>query len=186
MRTKRESGVRKYLRRSVRQRLYQWWITRRIGHIGEGVFIEEGSELMRHREQMRIGDHVIIKAGARICPTHGNAHISIGRWTTIGYHTYIFSTQCIAIGQHCLISPFCYLVDANHSFRRESLIRLQPMSAEPITIEDDVWLGSGVTVLRGVTIGQGSVIGAGSVVSNDVPSYAIASGNPASVVGERK
>ena len=52
-------------------------------------------------------------------------------------------------------------------------------------IEDDVWLGFGSIVLSGVTIGRGAVVGAGAVVSRDVPAYAIVTGNPAVVVGER-
>lgn len=47
----------------------------------------------------------------------------------------------------------------------------------PIILDDDVWLGFGVTVLSGVHIGQGAVIGAGSVVVKDIPPYAIYAGN---------
>lgn len=56
--------------------------------------------------------------------------------------------------------------------------------AEPITIEDDCWLGANVTVLPGVTIGKGCTIGAGAVVNKDVPPYSVAVGVPAKVVGK--
>ncbi len=46
---------------------------------------------------------------------------------------------------------------------------------------DNVWLGTLVVMLPGVTIGKGAVIGAGSVVTQDVPPFAIAAGNPARV-----
>jgi acetyltransferase-like isoleucine patch superfamily enzyme len=52
----------------------------------------------------------------------------------------------------------------------------------PVVIEDDVWLGLNVIVLKGVTIGAGSIIGAGSVVTHSIPSGVIAAGNPARVV----
>jgi acetyltransferase-like isoleucine patch superfamily enzyme len=48
-----------------------------------------------------------------------------------------------------------------------------------ITIEDNVWLGTRVTILGGVTIGEGAIIQAGAVVVKDVPKYGIAGGNPA-------
>ena len=46
-----------------------------------------------------------------------------------------------------------------------------------IIVQDDVWIGYGVTILSGVTIGQGAVIGAKSVVAKDVPPYSIFCGN---------
>ena len=57
-------------------------------------------------------------------------------------------------------------------------------AAEPITIEDNVWLGGGVIVCPGVTIGRNTVIGAGSVVTKDVPPNVVAVGNPARVIRE--
>jgi acetyltransferase-like isoleucine patch superfamily enzyme len=53
-------------------------------------------------------------------------------------------------------------------------------------IEDDVWIGAGVTVVDGVTIGRGSVIGAGAVVTNDIPPYSIAVGTPAKPIKDRR
>lgn len=56
------------------------------------------------------------------------------------------------------------------------------VTSKPIRIEDKVWIGFGVTVLKGVTIGEGSVIGAKSVVTHDIPPYTIAAGNPARII----
>jgi acetyltransferase-like isoleucine patch superfamily enzyme len=53
----------------------------------------------------------------------------------------------------------------------------------PVVIEDNVWLGLNVVVLKGVTIGRDAVIGAGSVVTKSVPAGMIAAGNPAVIVG---
>lgn len=51
-----------------------------------------------------------------------------------------------------------------------------------VFIEDNVWLGEGVKVLKGVTIGRNSLIGAGSVVTKDIPANVIAAGNPCKVL----
>lgn len=61
-----------------------------------------------------------------------------------------------------------------------------PRSGEPkpILIENNVWLGEGVKVLKGVTIGENSVIGAGSVVVKNIPSNVIAAGNPCKIIRE--
>ena len=57
---------------------------------------------------------------------------------------------------------------------------------KPVIIEDDVWIGSRVTILPGVTIGEGSVIGASAVVAKSVPPYSVVVGNPAKIVKTRK
>ena len=54
-----------------------------------------------------------------------------------------------------------------------------------IIIEEDVWCGANVTILKGVTIGRGSIIAAGAVVTKDIPRYSIAGGVPAKVIKKR-
>jgi hypothetical protein len=56
---------------------------------------------------------------------------------------------------------------------------------ERTIIEDDVWIGRGVTVLQGVRMGVGSVAAAHAVVREDVPPYAIVGGVPAKVIRYR-
>lgn len=54
--------------------------------------------------------------------------------------------------------------------------------AKPVRIEDNVWLGINVVVLKGVTIGKNSLIGANSIVTKDIPENVIAAGNPCKVI----
>lgn len=55
-----------------------------------------------------------------------------------------------------------------------------------IIIEDNVWLGYGVKVLKGVHIGKNSLIGAGSIVTRDIPENVIAAGNPCKIIKDLK
>ena len=59
-----------------------------------------------------------------------------------------------------------------------------PRSGKPrtISINEKVWLGDGVKVLKSVPIGQNSVIGTGSAITKDIPPNVIATGNPCSVI----
>ncbi len=141
---------------------------------------------MRYPRNIHVGDDVVIKEGARICSCNENAMIRIGARTTVGYHTFIFSSQEIVIGDDCLIAPFVYIVDSDHGTARERKINLQPNQTAPINIGCDVWIASGVTILKGVTIGDGAVIAANSVVNTDVPPFAIFGGSPARKIGERE
>ena len=57
-----------------------------------------------------------------------------------------------------------------------------PGATAPVVLEQNVWLGEGVRVLKGVTIGENTVVGAGSVVSRSLPANVIAAGNPARMI----
>jgi phosphonate metabolism protein (transferase hexapeptide repeat family) len=57
--------------------------------------------------------------------------------------------------------------------------------AHQVIIGHDVWIGHAVIVLPGRRIGTGAVIGAGAVVTEDIPAYAVAVGNPARVIRQR-
>lgn len=58
--------------------------------------------------------------------------------------------------------------------------------SKPIIIEDKVWIGFGVTILKGVKIGEGAVIGAKSVVTKNVPPWTVVGGNPAQILKKIK
>ena len=60
-------------------------------------------------------------------------------------------------------------------------IKDQGFEGAPITIEDDVWLGTHVVVLPGVTIGRGAIVSAGSVVNRDIPAWEIWGGRAGAV-----
>lgn len=60
------------------------------------------------------------------------------------------------------------------------------VKSEPIRIEDKVWIGFGVTILKGVTIGEGAVIAAKSVVTKDVEPWTVIGGNPAQLLKRLK
>ncbi len=179
------SGVRKYARYTWAHAARRWWTMRGVQALGAGVFVERNVELQRHPGNIRVGDYVMLKEGARLCPTNPHASISIGAWTTVGAHTFMYASSEISIGANCLIAPFCYFVDSDHGYAAGRLIREQPMTATAIRLEDDVWLGTGVVVTRGVTIHGGAVVGARAVVTEDIPPNAIAVGNPARVVKYR-
>ena len=92
----------------------------------------------------------------------------------------IYCAEAISIGSYVLVGANCKIYDTDfhpldHMRRRSSA---RPVTA-PVYIEDDVWLGADVVVLKGVTIGARSVIAARSVVTHNIPPDTLAAGVPA-------
>lgn len=119
-------------------------------------------------------------------------HTSIGDDTFINVNFMLIDDAPVSIGKRCLFGPAVQIITAQHPLRaserrtsEEDVVRgsavWRTMSA-PITVGDDVWLGSGVIVLPGVKIGDRSTVGAGSVVTDDVPPDSLALGAPAKVI----
>ena len=108
-------------------------------------------------------------------------NISIGARTFVNYNLTALDVATITIGEDCQLGPNVQLLTPTHPVdpqpRRDKL-----EAAQPIVIEDNVWLGGGVIVCPGVTIGENSVIGAGAVVTKDIPANVVAVGNPARVI----
>lgn len=95
--------------------------------------------------------------------------------TTIGAFKYIKIGNNVRCGANTLITDSDWHLD-------------DPRTGDPanVVIEDNVWLGEGVKVLKGVTIGYNSVIGAGSVVTKNIPENVIAAGNPCKIIKQIK
>lgn len=102
----------------------------------------------------------------------------------------ICAASSIRIGSGCLIGANVTLTDTDfhaiNPVNRRSNNNPDEIAVAPIVIEDNVFIGADVFILKGVTIGKNSVIGAASVVTHDVPENSIAVGNPARVVKKIK
>ena len=85
----------------------------------------------------------------------------------------ILDCALVTIGDRVLFGTGVSLITATHETSIQSR-RDNIEYAEPITIGNDCWLGSNVTVLPGVTIGNGCTIAAGSVVTKDIPDFSVA------------
>ena len=103
--------------------------------------------------------------------------------------SFIAAISHIYIGNKVLFGPNVTIRGGNHSchiigkfmadYHNEDKL---PTDDVPVIIEDDVWVGTGVTILKGVHVGRGAIIAAGAVVTKNVPPYSIVGGVPARVL----
>ena len=116
------------------------------------------------REQVEIGEGAVIMMGAIL-----NIGAVVGRGTMIDMGTVLGGRA--TVGDHCHIGAGTVLAGV-----------VEPASATPVVVEDNVMIGANAVVLEGVRIGEGAVVAAGAVVTEDVPPNAVVAGTPARVI----
>lgn len=157
--------------------------------LGRGAYLDQGVYLHACPNGIEIGPGTLVMHGAvlhvynfRGMPRCG---IRIGRDSLVGEYTVIRGQGGVVIGDRVYTSPHCQIIAVNHVFDDPARPFVeQGITAQGITIEDDVWLGSGAVVTDGVHIGQGAVVAAGGVVTRDVPAHTVVGGVPAKVIRE--
>ena len=140
---------------------------------GKDVYLRPMSSDIKGLWNLSVGDGTSIPKGSTIYCT--DAPCTIGKKVLFGPHPTIIT------GDHRIDVLGKYIADVTVE---EKFVNGENQYDQPVTIEDDVWCGANVTILKGVTIGARSVIGAGSVVTKSIPSNVIAVGVPCRVVRE--
>ena len=126
-----------------------------------------------------IGNYSVVESFA--CINNAVGDVEIGDYTRIGLHNTIIGP--VKIGSHVNLAQGITVTALNHNFSDAGKrIDEQGVSTNPVTIEDDVWIGTNAVILPGITIGTHSVIAAGAVVTKDVPPHSLVAGVPAKVI----
>lgn len=116
------------------------------------------------RDKVQIGDNAVIMMGAVI-----NIGCVIGEGTMIDMNATLGGR--VQVGKMCHIGAGAVLAGV-----------IEPPSAKPVVIEDNVLIGANAVILEGVRVGQGAVVAAGAVVVEDVPPNTVVAGIPAKVI----
>lgn len=145
--------------------------------IGERVFLSEHA--MIDPAEFHIGDNSYVGAHSYITD-----HVHLGENTTVNPFTVIRGR--VHIGDAVRIGAHTSIIAFNHSMHPDEPVYKQKHTVKGITIGDDVWIGSNVTILDGVTVGSLAVLAAGAIVTKDVAGWSIVGGNPARHVRDRR
>lgn len=193
--------------RRLFQRGRHHWYRLRLGKLGTGAALGKGI-VLSYPQQIELADQVSISPGVTLrantaaapgisigsnssiqeqCILSTNqGRIAIGRDSWLGPFSLIYGNGNVAIGNNVMIASHSVINTVSHNAGRCDIpMSDQGIHVDPVTIENDVWIGMHVTVLQGVVIGRGSIIGAGSVVTCDIPPWSVAVGVPARVIRQR-
>ncbi len=165
--------------RDARPRWYVRMLAPLYQHRGRGSKIY-GSVRMDTPPYRRfsLGRRSVVESYA--CINNAVGDVTIGDYTRIGLHCTIIGP--VNIGNHVNLAQGITVTALNHNFADGELrIDQQGVSTQPVSIGDDVWIGTNAVILPGVTIGKHVVIAAGAVVTKDIPDNSLAMGVPATV-----
>lgn len=171
----------------------RFWREARLAHarlrwrratFGKGSDVQPGFRLASARDaRVVFGERCVLDRNLTV---ECWGRLTIGSGTVFGHHCTVGAKERVSIGTNCLIAEMVSIRDNDHVFADPDVPYLdQGHVTAPVTIGNNVWLGSKVVVARGVTIGDGAVIGAGAVVTKDIPARAVAVGVPARVIRQR-
>jgi acetyltransferase-like isoleucine patch superfamily enzyme len=126
------------------------------------------------RARVTLGDFALVHGARIIC----DEEVSIGDYALISWNVVLMDTYRVPMNaeqrrQEMKLIP-----------TREKRLACAAVAAQPIRIGRNAWIGFDACILPGVTIGEGSIIGARSVVTQSVPPFTVAAGNPARIVRE--
>ena len=161
-----------------------WWgikIDHNCEFLGKTYFFKTPDSIIEIGAECKfyssfISNKIGINHNCSISTLQPNAFLKIGNSTgfsgvSIGCFDKIIIGNNVRVGANVLITDSDWHLDDPRIG-----------NSKPIIINDNVWLGYGVVVLKGVTIGENTVIGANSVVTSDLPENVIAAGNPCRVL----
>ena len=159
------------------------WYLRNATVLGQRVRVW-GRPIVRNLGTLLVGERTrLVSTAATVeLAVEVGGTLEIGAGTFINYGCSIGASQLVRIGPRCRIGTHAILID-NDYHRIEPERRDERPPSRPIVLEENVWLGARVIVLRGVTIGEHSVVGTRSLVTGDVPPHSLAYGLPARVQG---
>jgi acetyltransferase-like isoleucine patch superfamily enzyme len=111
--------------------------------------------------------------------TAGGDEIRVGHNVFVNQNCTFYDLGGLDIADDVMIGPNVSIITAGHPL---DPLQRRATIGKPISIERNVWIAAGATIIGGVTVGENSVVAAGSVVTKDVPPNTLVGGNPARVI----
>lgn len=148
--------------------------------VGRRVHVGRGCRLILERgARLELGDGCTIDDQTTIA-VYGAGRIALGPGVFVGSHATLAAHESVVVGAGTFLAELVSVRDHDHEVGVPP--RLGRRTIAPVSIGEDSWLGSKVTVVRGARVGDRVVVGANAVVRGELPSDVVAAGLPARVV----
>ena len=134
---------------------------------GSNILIGRNLDLrIREKGRIIISDNCYLDNNIRMVASR-NSSIKVNQGVSIGANTIINGGADINIGELSMIGSNVNINSSEHQSDKHRFIKSQPYYAMPINICEDVWIGSGVSILRGSNLKKGTIISSNSLVSGE-------------------
>ncbi len=169
---------------SIHKKIYHFKLKKRGASLTKNASTH-GNFFHGEAKGLFIEDFAWIEPTAKIIIEKNNqtkfGKLKIGNWFYMNWFSIIDCHFSITIGSRVQIGPHCYISDFDHGLDVDISRPLHrgDKTYAAVVIENNVWIGAGVTILKGVTIGKNAVVAAGSVVTKNVPPNTLVAGVPA-------
>jgi len=146
-----------------------------------------GLENIKIGKNCTIGPRMRLDTYSSYLENNYTPEIELGNNIFINSDCHIGCINKIYIGNNVMIASKVFMSDHSHGSFDKNALNLVPVKREliskgPIIIEDNVWIGEGVSILSNVRIGENSIIGANSVITKSIPENSVVAGNPAKII----
>jgi acetyltransferase-like isoleucine patch superfamily enzyme len=165
----------------ARPRLWvQWFVNPFVHKYGKGSVVRRRTRMdVVPFQPFTLGDYSTIEDFCTI--NNGVGPVHIGKHVRVGMGNVVIGP--VTIGDHVIMAQNIVLSGLNHGYEDpETPIQYQPVTTNPIVIEEACWIGANAVITAGVTIGKHAVVAGGSVVTKNVPPYCVVGGNPARIL----
>jgi len=179
----------KSINKLVKKTIHLFWsvpvFSARCTKVGKCLSLPNGIPLVvSDHLKIYLGDNVsIFRSTIGAGKVFDEPVLSIGNMSGIGYGTVISVAKEVKIGDNCMISPHCIIMDSDdHPISPHKRLAGEPVSPEdvkPVMIGNNVWIGAYSVILKGVTIGDNTIVATHSVITKDLLPNTIYAGFPA-------
>lgn len=138
------------------------------GDVQLGDYFQSGHNTVI-RAKTRAGDYCTVLNQSTV-----EGIVRMGRGVRIMSHVYVPSRTWF--GDHVFVGPGVTFLNSRYPGRLPDV-----PTTRGATIEDEVMIGGGATIMAGITIGARSFIAAGAVVTRDVPVRSFVKGCPGTI-----